>query len=151
MEKVYKLKDEITIEDLESKGYMGVPGDYGVFAKIIKQPLNGELAKTMVEGIYSNPSWIKEFYDKNKKQFKEILGLKYNKQGNIVMTKKFKSLVTDWLIETDICGDKWIGFRSSDPFDSRVFYNVLVLDKYCKEEINKLKELNYIEEIEVEE
>lgn len=150
MEKIYKLKETVTMEDLKKRRYVEVPGDTGVIAKIIKQPLNGDLAKTMTEGLYGNPKWVKQFYDQNKKQFKEILGLKYDKSGNIVMTKKFKSIITDWLVEADFLEDRWLGFRSADPFDSRIFYNVSVLNKYCEQEIKELKEAELIEEIEVE-
>ena len=66
------------------------------------------------------------------------------------MTKKFKSIITDWLVEADFLEDRWLGFRSADPFDSRIFYNVSVLNKYCEQEIKELKEAELIEEIEVE-
>ena len=102
-----------------------------------------------MKGIYSNLEWKEKFYDKHKDRIKEAIGLKYNRKGEVVLTKKFKEFLANWRIQIDF-DDRWIGFTSADPFDHNVYYAKQVLDNYCGDVIKDLLEKELIEVIEVE-
>lgn len=157
MEKIYKIKDEADIDSFGELKYemidasegAGTVPDYKII-KTVPQDIKSELPQLIINGVYSNPEWIKKFYVNNKETFRKVLGLSYGINGKIKMSKKFKAICEGWRITIDPFGDKWLGFESIDPFDQRVFYNASILDKYCGEEIKTLLDKGLIEIIEVE-
>ena len=40
--------------------------------------------------------------------------------------------------------DRWLGFTASDVFLENVYFNVKMLDEYCRKEVEELLELGYI-------
>lgn len=146
---IYKVKDNIDINEFGKIGYDIFPQSNDIVFKFVPQPLEGEVVQGSLNGIYNNQKWIKQFYNANKKRVKEAIGLKYNKKGEAVLTKRFVEVLTNWRIQIDF-EDRWVGFKSLDPFDNQVFYAKQVLDLYCEEEIKFLLEKGVIETIEVE-
>lgn len=144
---VYKLKSDIDLNELAKLDYdvATTPDGNIVFFKIVPQDVDGELVKMQLEQVYENPKWISMFYKKHRKELRSKLGLSY-KNDKAIMTNKFKEVLTNWRIQIEPSDDGWIGFKSYDRFDNTFFYGKNVLDKYCGEEIKKLKESELIEE-----
>jgi hypothetical protein len=149
MAKVYSLKENFTFEEFEEIGYSVFPNEQKII-KVVEQPLDGKAVESILNQYYRNPKWKEEIYDKNPSHFIKELGLKYNKNGDIKMTKKFQEVLKSWLIQIDLSDDLWIGFTSFDWYDQHVFFACSILDEFCKDEIEILKEHNLIEVIEVE-
>ena len=160
---IYRLKDGIDLNGLAGLDYTLIPGTEvisgdgeermligGVFVKIAPQELEGEVVQGSLNGIYNNPKWKEAMYSKNPAKFFKVLGLKYNKKGQAVLTRKFKDVITSWRIQIDT-EDGWVGFTSADKFDQNIFYGKTLLDKYCEKQINELKEKGLIEEYELSE
>lgn len=150
MPKVYRIKDNFNIQDLEALDYIFFPEEL-IAAKIVRQPLDGKAVSSLLERYYANPRFIDEVYNKNTEYFKKELGLTYTKKGQPRMTKKFKEFLSSWVIQIEFGDDGWIGFTSTDKHDATVFYNSNVLNCFCGVEIELLKEHDFIEEVEVEE
>lgn len=153
MNTVYRVKENVDINEFGKIGYDLIPNGGRTIIKIIEQPIDGELAHKMLEQMYENQQWKDLFYKKHKQALRDTLGLRYNKRtGKAILNEKFSNVLTKWYItiDLDVDDDRWIGFRSLDKFDTSVFYSAKeVLDKYCAEEIKMLKEKDFIEEIEV--
>lgn len=148
MAKVYRIKSDCEVSKLEAIGYIFFPEQL-IAAKIVKQPLNGRAAESLLERYYLNPRFKEEMYDYNLDYYKNEIGLTYKKDGTPKMTKKFKDFLSTWVIQIEFTEDFWIGFTSTDKYDATVFYNRDVLDHFCGVEIELLKEQDLIEEIEV--
>ena len=145
---IYKVKDNVEINSF-SKDFDLFPGTDNVIFKIVPQPLESEIVQGTLKGIYNNPNWRTQFYDKFKDRIKNATGLKYNKRGEAIMNDKFVATLTNWRIQIDF-DDGWIGFTSADLFDQNIYYNKSVLDKFCEEIIQDLLQKDLIEIIEVE-
>lgn len=158
---IYKLKEDIDLNLLMELDYDLIPGSHrveeidgeatlvgGVFVKIVPQDIESDPVKGSLNGIYNNPNWKEQIYKKNPAKFFKVLGLRYNKKGEAVLTKKFKTVITSWRLQIDT-DDGWVGFTSADKFDQEIFYHKSILDKYCGEHIEALKEKGIIEEYEV--
>lgn len=149
---IYRLKEDIDFNKLAEIGWDVVPNNANLtFFKIIPQPIGGDLYQYLWTRIYNNPDWKKQIYDNHKKDIIEAIGLKYNKNGIIKMNSKLETMLVSWRLEVEEAEDLWLGLKSADPFDRNYFYSKKLIDKYCSEEVAKLKELDLIEEIEVEE
>lgn len=146
---VYQIKKGTDLADLGSLNYMLFPENFSVL-KMIKKDIEDELVQEVLNKQYLNEEWKEKIYKPNKKTIKKVLGLSYDPDGNIKMSKKFKELITTWMIQIDGNDDAWVGFTSSDPFDKKVYYNTKILDKYCPEEIEELKNGDFIEKIKVD-
>lgn len=148
---IYKLKDDIDLNKLEELGWDVAPCENGmIFVKFSVQPLDGELSKQLLDAYYNNPVWVKNFYNKKKKEIIKKLDLRYDKKGNIMPSKHFEKVLTHWIMEIENYDLNWISITPYDDFCKNNFYGKQVLDKYCAEDIKKLKELDLIEEIEIE-
>lgn len=160
---IYKLQDGLDLNKLKEAGFDLVPGSEkidevegesvlvgGVFVKVVPQALDSDPVKGSLNGLYNNPNWKEKMYKPNAARFFKVLGLKYNKKGEAVMTEKFKTVLTSWRIQIDT-DDGWVGFTSADKFDQAIFYAKKVLDDYCSEDIKFMKENQIIEETEVNE
>lgn len=147
---IYKVKEGTDLNEFAKNGYDIIPSSKYTIVKAVELPFDCDLVQSKLNGIYANPEWKKQFYDKNKKLFRNTLRLKYHKNGEIILTKAFKQMLTTWIIEIDFGDDGWVGCTTVDANDHNVYYVKDMLDKHFKEEINKLKELNLIEEIEIE-
>ena len=145
---IYKVKDNININDFGKIGYDIFPQTNDVVFKFIPQPLDGEVVQGSLNGIYNNPEWRTKFYNPNKKRVKESIGLKYNRRGEAILNKRFVEVLTNWRVQIDF-EDRWVGFKSLDPFDNQIFYAKDVLDRYCGEEIKFLLDKGVLETAEV--
>lgn len=150
MPKVYTLKEDIDFNELGKLGWDVIPNSNNLlFFKIVEQPLDSDLPNLLLRNFYENPEWIKRFYNNHKKEISKQIGLKYDENNNIIMSEKFKDTLTMWNLEVDLSDCLWLGFKCLDPYNKNTLYNKVILDKYCKEEIEKLKEADLIEEYEV--
>lgn len=149
MNSVYKLKENYNEDSLLGLGFTKLPGT-NVFAKIVEQEMDSEPVKALLTNYYNNPVWIEKFYNQNKKLFKKELDLKYNKKGEIIMTEKFKKIISSWVVQINSDDEGWVGFTPYDKNDRHVFYNKDILYKFCNKTIMDLFLLELIEEIEVE-
>ena len=149
MAKIYRLKEDVDLNEFAKRGYDYIPQTLSL-VKIIKQPENGEaVIKLLLEKFYLNKDWIEKVYNGNKKEIQNAIGLRYYQNGDIKYTKKLKMVLTDWRIEIEEQGDRWLAFKSLDPFDFYSYYGKDILDEFCKKEIDELLELGLIEEYEV--
>ena len=148
---VYRLKEDTDYNKLADFGFDVIPYELGamVFFKIVPQDLAGEAVNQMLNNFYLNPKWKERYYTgKNKKILKNNLGLEYDKDGNIKFNEKFETMLKSWRIEINT-EDNWLGFCNMDSFDQSIYCGKNILDKFCTEEIEKLKEADLIEEFEV--
>lgn len=148
--KIYKLK-ECDLNELDTIFELD-PITHNMYA-VLKVSYDHELVKFLLINFYGNEQWIKEIYRLNKKFFINELGLKYDKEGKIKLTKEFKEIVTTWIVECEVQedGDRSISLRPVDIRTNFAFYNTRILDKYCYEIIQKLKEKDLIIEEEINE
>lgn len=147
---VYKIKEGADLNKFAEKGYEIVQvGSYPVMIKIIPQDFDGELVQGTLKNIYNNNEWRKRIYSYHKKAIKEALDLDY-KRGKAVITDKFRHVLTDWRIQVEIFDDAWLGFKSMDKFEQKIYYNSCYLDRYCADEIKDLLADDLIELIEIE-
>lgn len=148
---IYKLKENIDLNELAKIGWDIIPNDNDlIFFKIVPQPLESDLCRHLLNQYYQNKEWQEKIYKQHEKIIKKEIGVKYDKNGNLKMTPKLENNLKMWRIETNQNDGFWVGLKSFDPNDRHYFYSKQLLDKYCKEEIEKLKELNLIEEFEAE-
>ncbi|WP_281512246.1 hypothetical protein [Mammaliicoccus vitulinus] len=150
---IYKLKNnKECLQQLLDNGWQYIPETNNTLIfKYVRQPLDSDLVQGSLNNIYNNPEWKEKFYKKHKKILKEKLDLEYNYwTDKAKLSKEFCDILTLWNMQCSIYDDCFIGFTSLDPFDTNVYYNKKILDKYCTEEIHFLLENNLIEEFVVE-
>lgn len=150
MEKIYKLKENVDLNELAKLQYDIIPQTAFILIKFRQLPLDCELIQAKIKTLYSNPEWKAKFYDSHKKHFVETLGLRFHKDGTIRYTARFKNTVTAWRVQIDTSDDGWVGVTSADPDDTTIYYNKGLLEKFFGEEIKELLDNNLIEEIEVD-
>ena len=147
---VYILKEGADLNGFAKLGWD--IDDDGTIFKVVKQPVDGGAAKYLLKNYYNNPLWKDRFYKGHEMNFKDKLGLEYDEKGEIIMNDEIESILTDWYIMVDTKdaeeGLTMIGFGNKDPYDIHVFYGKGILEKYCKEEIEKLLDADLIEEYE---
>lgn len=141
---VYKLKKFTKKTDLEKLGFVKGEDNENEYNCKIKQPMNGELYQSTINGIYGNEEWKKRYYKGNEDMFKDMLGLEYDKKGRVIESAQLIEILQTWNVQVDF-KEKILAFTSSDPFDGKVYIQSVVLDTYCKELIDKMKELDLIE------
>lgn len=144
---VYKIKKPL--EELEVLGFALIPEQCAAL-KAITQPLDSGTVNYSLNNFYNNPEWKKKIYQPNKKHFQKELGLYYDRKGNIKPNEKFNEILTTWFLQVEKNEECWLGLTNADQHDLNVFYGKKVLDTYCGEEIEKLKEHDLIEEFYIE-
>ena len=148
---IYKFKEDADFNKLAELDWDIIPSENDlIFFKIVPQPVNGDLYCHLLNNFYRNEEWKKRVYSKFKNQITKDIGVKYDKNGILKMNPKLETTLTMWRLETNKNDDFWLGLKSYDPNDRHYFYSQEVLNKYCKEEIEKLKELDLIEEFNVD-
>lgn len=147
---IYKFKEDTDFNKLAELGWDIIPNEHDlIFFKTVPQPNDGDLYRFLLIQYYKNEDWKKSIYSKYKKELNKI-GVKYDKNGIIKKTKELEILLTMWRLETNENDGYWLGLKSADPYDNNYFYSKNIIDRYCEQEVKKLKELDLIEEIEVE-
>jgi hypothetical protein len=148
---IYKFKIDTDFNELAKLGWDIIPSEIDlIFFKTVPQPIDGDLYRYLLINFYKNEEWKDKFYKKNEKEITKNVGVKYDKNGILKMTPKLEMNLRMWRLETNRNDDFWLGLKSADPYDNNYFYSKKLIDKYCEEEVKKLKELGLIEEIEVE-
>lgn len=148
---IYRVKEDVDLNEFAKLDWHVIPGESISFIKIVEQPVDGDLYNLLLNNFYKNEKWKERVYKKYKKNIVEAIGLKYNKNGIIKYNEKLEMALVSWRLEFSPSENYWLGLKSADPFDRNYYYSKIILDKYCSEDIAKLKELGLIEEIEVEE
>lgn len=147
---IYKLKENIDLNKLGELHFDVLPGKSDlILFKIVTQDFDSEIVQHTLTRLYKNRDWIEQIYNKNKDYLKDYLSLEYDKDYNIIYNSKFKEMICSWRIQIDKADCDWLGFTSMDFNDTTTFYNKNILDKFCKEEIELLKQNDLIEEYEV--
>lgn len=146
---IYKIKNEITEEQLTQAGFLmeETEDNEKYYYCFVSQDLNGELAQGSLKGIYSNPDWIKNFYEPHKDIIADVLGLKYSKKGKPIMSKQFINTLTRWRVEFNF-EEKMLYLKSLDPWDAVGYSNTEVIDKFCGKLVMELNDLNLIDKVE---
>ena len=165
MAKVYKLKHKVKVEDLSDLGYTQIPGEIVgndiIVYKGIEIDMNSDLITALIS-IYNNEEWQKIFaYDEDSRQFyKDACGIEFESVFDESGLEKI-CVVDDgtlreklsrnaWRIECNMA-DKQIYVTAGIRDELPAFYNKDILDKYVKEEIEKLFEQGYLTIINVKE
>lgn len=146
--KVYKIKKDLTKEQLEAAGFHSKEVDGETFfICFVPQGLDSDLVKSSLD-IYNSDKFKNTYYiGEGKKKLKKELGLEYGKDNKVKMTEKMLQVLTMWRVEF-MASDRLLVLRSLDPFDSTCFCNPKMLQDYCGTLIDELKEKDLIEEVE---
>lgn len=147
MTKIYKINlDEKSYNKLLENGWIAEPP---VLIKKIEVSKDSDAVKHFA-AIINDPIWQEEYMNipEIKKYFKTS---KVSfKKGKVVENDSFLKMAQKWQIEIDINGDGWIGITSVERFYPPTFFRKDLIDTYCKNEIEELKNINILEEIEVD-
>ena len=147
---VFRLKEGANLNKFAELGYV-ITDDGGEIYTIVKQPVDGETANYLFKHYYKNPVWKDTIYKKHEDVFEQVLGLKYDENGELIISDKLQEVLTDWILFVDLTEVNeqiTLAFRNKDPFDSHVFVGSGLIRKYCEEEIQKLLDNDLIEEYE---
>lgn len=158
MDKIYEVKEDLTSEDFIKIGYEILPFDITgndlVVAKLIKFPFDHTLPQQAINNVLNNQAWQKAiFKEEGFLEFLNSIGIEFEdyttEDGKthtyVVENDDLKELVCNWRVEVNLTDpDRWLGFTASDIFLENVYFNVIMLDRYCKKEVKELLELGYI-------
>lgn len=150
MAKVYRLKEGIDLNKLAELGFDIVSANPFILCKEEIQPLESPLVQGSLANIYNSDEYYKKFYKKNRKKLERLIGL-YYVDKKAIMTEKFTRCLCNWRIQVEPYDDGWLGFASADPCENKVFYSAKHIEDYCAETLVKMKELDLVELIDVEE
>lgn len=147
MTKIYKLVlDEQRYNKLVESGWIPCPP---VLFKEFDVNYDSDAARTVVD-LFNDQIWQQTFLsNKDLKSYLKKRGIRFRK-GKVVENDKFKELATKWCITIDGNEEGWIGVSSVEEYYPVTFYKKDLIDEYCKEQINELRELGFLEETEVD-
>ena len=147
MTKIYKINlDEKSYNGLLENGWIAEPP---VLIKRIEVARDSDAVKHFA-AIINDPIWqeeymaipeIKKYFRSQKVSFRK---------GKVIQNEAFFNMAQRWQIEVDINGDKWVGITSNERFYPPTFFRKDLVDTYCKDEIEELKGMGILEEIEAE-
>lgn len=147
MAKIYKVNlDEKKYNVLIEKGWVASPP---VLGKVFEVSPDSEAAGTL-KYILNDSAYQKVILSdkETKKHFKE-LGIKF-KKGVLVENEMFKKLSSFWQIIINTNENGWLSISSIEEYYPFEFCKKELLDEYCKEQLDELRELGFLEEVEVE-
>ena len=158
MDKIYEVKKDLISDDFLTLGYDVLPFDITgndiVVAKLVEFPFEHPLPQQAVNNVLNNPLWQKHvFKEEGFLEFLESIGIVFedymtengSKKYYVVENDDLKNLVCSWRVEVNLSDeDRWLGFTASDVFLENVYFNVKMLDEYCRKEVEELLELGYI-------
>jgi hypothetical protein len=158
MDKIYEVKKDLISDDFISLGYEILPfditGNDVVVAKLIKFPFDHSLPQQAINNVLNNPLWQKHiFAEEGFVEFLTSIGIVFEdyvtengeKKYYVVENEELQELVCSWRVEVNLSDeDRWLGFTASDIFLENVYFNVKMLNEYCKKEVQELLELGYI-------
>lgn len=154
MSYIYVLKDGYDLEKLKEIGFDYMPSDIvgkeneKIIYKIVEQPIDGECVNELIK--FYNKIALKICTDKIAKKAHEAMGIKFTKRKNtykLYVTDELLEMFSLWRIEINLeIGELY--FTISDGNMPSFYDAELVLDKYCKDEIDLLIANNLIEKVE---
>ena len=167
MEKiVYKIKENVTMEDFLNNGYdyltpemagVNIMMEFVVY-KEIPQKKNAASTRLVIE-LFNDENWqrfnlIEENLLKLNSlgiEFEEVYSENGDKHLSVVENKSLFDFAKKWRIEINFTEEEqWLSFTFGDLTFPWSYYNIELLNVYCKKEIERLKELDLIEEFKVE-
>lgn len=157
---VYRVKDNITFEDFKKNGYKELTADMAGVPLLLDNVAYKRICQSkkskpvqMIIGIYNNPDWQKGNNLKtiNGIDFEEIYNENGEKKLQVVENENLFKVLKEWRLEVNFSDeDRWLCFTISDTTFPLSFCSKFVLDEHCKREIERLKKLDFIEELKVE-
>lgn len=160
MEKiVYKVKDNITFEDFKKNGYKELTANMAGVPLLLDDVAYKRICQSkkskpvqMIIGIYNNPDWQKENSNVIEGiEFEEVYSEDGERKLKVVESEKLYKALKEWRLEVNFSDeDRWLCFTISDTTFPLSFCSKFVLDEHCKREIERLKKLDFIEELIVE-
>ena len=147
MTKIYKINlDEKSYNKLLEQNWFAEPP---ILKKEIEVAGDSDAVKHFI-AIINDPIWQEEYLSipEIKKYFK-INKVSF-KKGKVIQNENLMKMAQKWQIEIDINGDGWIGITSKERFYPPTFFRKDLIDTYCKTEIEELKGMGILEEIEVD-
>lgn len=147
MTKIYKVNlDEKNYEKLIKQEWFAEPP---VLAKFFEVKKDSDAVKHFT-AIVNDPIWQEEYLGipEVKKYFRSQK-VSFRK-GKVVQNDNFFKMATKWQMEIDINGDCWLGITSVERFYPPTFFRQDLVDTYCKDEVENLKSMGILEEIEVD-
>ena len=158
MYKIYEVKNDLTAEDFVELGYEILPfevtGSDLVVAKLIEFPFEHHLPQQAIENVLNNQAWQKAVFEtEGFLEFLNSIGIEFEEyttetgenHSYVEENDELKTIVCNWRVEINLTDpDRWLGFTASDIFLENVYFNVIMLDRYCKKEVEELLELGYI-------
>lgn len=164
---VYRIKENVTMDDFLNNGYdyltpemagLDIMMEFIVYKEIPQRKLSA--TTRLVVELLNDEDWQQfNLIPEQEKKFQD-LGIEfedvYSENGNlkksVVENKALFDFAKKWRIEINFTEeDHWLCLTMGDLTFPWSYYNVNLLDIYCKKEIARLKELDLIEEYEVPE
>ena len=146
MTKIYKINlDEKSYNKLLEQGWFAEPP---VLVKSIEVDKDSDAVKHFA-AIINDPIWqeeymaipeIKKYFRSQKVSFRK---------GKVIQNEAFFTMARRWQIEIDVNGDKWVGITSNEKFYPPTFFRKDIVEQYCEKELEELKNMGILEEIEV--
>lgn len=157
MSYIYKLKN-IDIEKLKGLGYEPLPeticpapDNQKYYYKMVLQDTNSECVLSLIK--FYNDIADKICADKTMRKAHSDIGINFRKKKGtkhyyLIMNKKMRMMFRAWRLELDL-EDEDIYFTISDGSLPKFYDAELVIEKYCKDEIETLvlNDLAYKEEV----
>lgn len=151
MSKGYQLKENADVMALVEKlGFLPYEVEDNIaLIKLIVLDLECDLVKELLYNYFQNPEWIEKVYKKNKRLVKNTTGVRYDKYNNIITSEDFENHIRTWFLQIDL-ESKIVVLGYNSGVASFIVNVKEALDVFIKEEIDKLKEYDLIEEFDYE-
>ena len=163
---VYKVKKDVKIDDFLNNGYSILSAEMAglpvimedIVYKNVTQEKKSDPVKFAIS-LLNNKDWQDFNFQNNGIEYFKQFGIKfeswYTEEGKLITkvieNKKLYNYVRNWRLEINFTDeDKWVGFTLGDLTFPHCFYSTEALNKYCGEEIKRLLDLGFIEELTVE-
>lgn len=151
MSKGYQLKENADVMALVEKlGFLPYEVEDNIaLIKLIVLDLECDLVKELLYNYFQNPEWIEKVYKKNKRLVKNTTGVRYDKYNNIITSEDFENHIRTWFLQIDL-ESKIVVLGYNSGVASFIVNVKEALDVFIKEEIDKMKEYDLIEEFDYE-
>lgn len=151
MSKGYQLKENADVMALVEKlGFLPYEVEDNIaLIKLIVLDLECDLVKELLYNYFQNPEWIEKVCKKNKRLVKNTTGVRYDKYNNIIASEDFENHIRTWFLQIDL-ESKIVVLGYNSGVASFIVNVKEALDVFIKEEIDKLKEYDLIEEFDYE-
>lgn len=155
---VYQTKEKCDVEKLKELGFellpdvvCGFENNKDIYFKIVQQPLDGECVNELIK-FYNNIA-EKICSDKFVRKAHAKMGIKFRKKKNkyyLLVSNELREMFSLWRIEINLQEDGTnVYFTISDGNMPR-FHAEIVMEKYCKNDIEALVQNGIIEKVEIQ-